>query len=670
MTTSPDTQQRGDLHRVPAVVHGDDPAAHTPTAVLYLRVSTARQASKGGTDEGYSIPAQRQACTRKASELGAVVVDEFLDAGESARSADRPALQDMLDRLARGGVDYVIVHKVDRLARNRADDVAIGLAIHQSGATLVSVSEAVDDTPAGALLHGIMSSIAEFYSRNLSNEAKKGLHEKARRGDTPTYAPLGYLNVTERVDGREHRTVTVDEDRAPHITWAFESYATGAWSITELANELDRRGMKSRPTAKRAAVALSRSMVHRMLANPYYTGRLRYGGFDYDGNHQPIVDTDTFIIVQAVLANRRHAGDRSWVHQQYLKGSVYCGRCGERLGYAHSTGNGGTYPYFFCLGRHRKRNDCDLPYLPAEATEAAVTAQWARVRFTPTLRDLVRDVVDTEFDAMQLGDARLLETQQRRVRDLERRKKKLLDAYEADAVPLEDLKPRQAAITAELAEARRLIASASKHHDQIRQRITLALELLTRADELYQRCADEQRQTLNQVMFQRLELDIGDDGIPYVSDVALNPEFAALIELAEAHAPTELGSVVDHEIQTRTRNCRKVRNARTPAIVDRGSNLTHLAETVGFEPTVSFPTHAFQACRFGRSRTSPGGDDSLPVSSRRQVAAGSCAIGAREPGQGRKAAALSGTSGVPQIAWPPPDDVSSHRAREPVGAAN
>ena len=87
-----------------------------------------------------------------------------------------------------------------------------------------------------------------------------------------------------------------------------------------------------------------------------------------------------------------------------------------------------------------------------------------------------------------------------------------------------------------------------------------------------------------------------------------------------------------------------------------------LAETVGFEPTVSFPTHAFQACRFGRSRTSPGGDDSLTPHLRRQVAAGSCAIGAREPGQGRKAAALSGTSGVPQIAWPPPDDVSAKAA--------
>ena len=77
-------------------------------------------------------------------------------------------------------VQYVIVHKVDRLARNRADDVAITLAIQKSGAALVSCSENIDETPSGLLLHGIMSSIAEFYSRNLANEVIKGLSRRSR----------------------------------------------------------------------------------------------------------------------------------------------------------------------------------------------------------------------------------------------------------------------------------------------------------------------------------------------------------------------------------------------------------------------------------------------------------------------------------------------------------
>ncbi len=107
-------------------------------AVIYLRVSTAGQVHTDRDAKGLSIPAQREACYRKAEAIGAQVVDEYIDAGESARKSDRPALQRMLKRLSEEGtVDYVIVHKVDRLARNRADDVTINLAIREAGAALV-----------------------------------------------------------------------------------------------------------------------------------------------------------------------------------------------------------------------------------------------------------------------------------------------------------------------------------------------------------------------------------------------------------------------------------------------------------------------------------------------------------------------------------------------------
>src|SRR5207244_5545695 len=106
--------------------------AATKQAVIYLRVSTTEQASTDRDHEGFSIPAQREACYRKATELGAEVVDEYLDRGESAKSADRPALQLMLARIRQlGDVDFVIVHKIDRLARNRADDANLTVAIYQ-----------------------------------------------------------------------------------------------------------------------------------------------------------------------------------------------------------------------------------------------------------------------------------------------------------------------------------------------------------------------------------------------------------------------------------------------------------------------------------------------------------------------------------------------------------
>ena len=203
-------------------------------AVVYLRVSTTAQADTDYDVEGYSIPAQRDACWRKADAIGADVVDEYVDRGESARTTQRPALQRMLTRLEAGDIDFVIVHKVDRLARSRSDDVAITLTFKQHGVHLVSATENIDDTPSGKLLHGIMATIAEFYSQNLASEARKGMRQKAKNGGTPYRAPTGYKNVRETIDGREVRTVEVDEERAPFIRWAFEAYASGEWSVRDI----------------------------------------------------------------------------------------------------------------------------------------------------------------------------------------------------------------------------------------------------------------------------------------------------------------------------------------------------------------------------------------------------------------------------------------------------
>ena len=139
---------------------------------------------------------------------------ELVDAGESARRADRPELMRMIQYVTKHKTNYCIVHKVDRLARNRADDVTIHLALKDAGVTLVSATENIDETPSGMLLHGIMSSIAEFYSRNLATEVVKGLSQKAAQGGTVTKAPIGYRNVGVRDDfGREVRTVEIDDER-------------------------------------------------------------------------------------------------------------------------------------------------------------------------------------------------------------------------------------------------------------------------------------------------------------------------------------------------------------------------------------------------------------------------------------------------------------------------
>src|SRR4051812_18996689 len=143
-------------------------------AIIYLRVSTINQVNVDIDDEGFSIPAQREFCQHKANEIGAEVVEEYVDKGESARSADRPALQALLARIReRKDVHFLIVHKVDRLARSLQDSVTIQTMLTKHDVMLVSAAEHIDETPAGQLMHGMLASFAQYYSANLASEARK-----------------------------------------------------------------------------------------------------------------------------------------------------------------------------------------------------------------------------------------------------------------------------------------------------------------------------------------------------------------------------------------------------------------------------------------------------------------------------------------------------------------
>ena len=501
-------------------------------ALIYLRVSTSRQATKGGESEGYSIPAQREACGRKASDLDARVEQEFVDAGASARSADRPGLQSLLSRLRDGSlpaVRYVIVHKLDRLARDRADDVALLLAIRQAGATLVSCSEQIDETPAGMLLHGIMASIAEFYSHNLSTEAKKGIAEKAKRGGTIGYAPTGYVNVTKRLGdglstssarrvapdavasgGREVKGVEIDPVRGPLVAWAFTTYAQGEVSISELVDELAARGLTSRDS-RSSGGHLTRASLHRMLSNPYYVGKVVHRGVVYDGQHEALVDAVTFARVQNILASRKKAGSRAWKLDHYLKGTVVCARCHSKLGYSRNTGRGGTYDYFFCLGRATKRTNCNLPYLSAHAVERTVAGEWRTLTLDATTTDAARRYVADQLARQHAGRSRELTAATREVQRLTTAKARLLDAYLAQAVELDDFQSRQTSIAQQLVSAQRRLNALGRDDEQLMARADVVLSLFERGSEVYGLADDGTKRLLNQAAFSWIGIGLEDD---------------------------------------------------------------------------------------------------------------------------------------------------------------
>ena len=491
-------------------------ASMTPKfAVSYLRVSTRGQAERGGgADEGFSIPAQREANKRKALSMGAIVGKEFVDRGASAKSADRPELQKMLEYVKENAdrVDYVIVHKVDRLARNRGDDIDIMRTLRECGVQLVSASESIDDMPAGMLLHGIMSSIAEFYSQNLATEVKKGMNEKVKNGGTAGRAPLGHVNI-RRIDdkGREERTVVLDEERAPLIKLAFDEFATGNWAVSDLADYLAACGLTTRATPKIPSAPMDKKALNHLLKNPYYKGVVSYKGVEHVGSHQALTDTSTWQKVQDVLASHIN-GERTREHPHFLKGSLYCRNCGSRMiiTYAKS-GSGVRYPYFVCAGRHSKRaKDCKQKAVLIDVVEKQVQQIYDRYSLPPQIRTFLEDWLSKNLKIEQTKYVAELDSLRREKDKLERKSRKLLEAHYNDAISLDLLKSEQQKIAKQLSIIESQIKAQDSAITSTTDRLKDALDLLEDCGALYQLAGDRIKKLLNQAIFAKLW--VGGDG--------------------------------------------------------------------------------------------------------------------------------------------------------------
>ena len=503
-------------------------------AVSYLRVSTREQARRGGREEGFSIPAQRAANKRKAMSIGAIIGKEFTEGGVSATTTRRPALQAMLTYLeeeARAGrpVDYVIVHKLDRLVRNRYDDTTLGKRFDELGVRLVSTSENIDQTPGGLLVHGIMASIAEFYSKNLSNEVKKGMAEKVRGGGCIGRAPLGYRNVITTKNGQEARIVVVDEVRGPLVAWAFAAYASGEWTLRRLAEELTLRGLTTVPTASLPEKPVTVQLLSKVLHNPFYVGEVVYQGVHYAGSHEPLVDRATYESVQTLLATRVN-DERTVKHAHYLKSTIYCGICGSRLIVTNVKPRGVVYEYFVCLGRHSKKQpQCSFRATLAEQIEDEIVRLYDRVALRPGQRAVLETALQRQL-AMLVAESTQRLTEAKTVRRrLERERDKLLQAHYADAIPLDVLKREQSRISRELRGVERQMTGLEGEMTERQALVGQALDIAQHMATAYRQAPEHIRRMLNQVLFDKVYITPDDETGLLTAMVRYQPPFDGVL---------------------------------------------------------------------------------------------------------------------------------------------
>ena len=149
------------------------------TAVAYARFSSDNQREE-------SIAAQLRAIREYAARNGIEIVRTYTD--------DRPGFQRMIADLRNGlRLDLVLVHKLDRFARNRYDGAVYRREIQKAGARLVAVDQPLDDSPEAVLLESLLEGLAEYYSKNLAREVMKGMREMALQAKhTGGIPPLGY----------------------------------------------------------------------------------------------------------------------------------------------------------------------------------------------------------------------------------------------------------------------------------------------------------------------------------------------------------------------------------------------------------------------------------------------------------------------------------------------
>ena len=386
-------------------------------AVVYTRVSTSRQL------EGASLETQLRACRDFCEGNGWSVVRVFREEGESAKTADRTQLQEMLRfcRSVSPRPDYVVVYALDRFARNGMDHDTIRAELLALRIKLRCVQTPLGESPYEKAVERILSTLPQLDNELRAERSVAGMKTRLEGGRWTFKAPLGYVNGR---DAQNNKALVHDRHRAPLIKKAFELFATALYTKEQVRHRMNAEGfrtLKGKP--------LGPETFDRMLRNPLYAGILDVDRWDISarGNFASIVSEDVFHQVQQVLAGRRHTvtPHRRNREEFPLRGFVRCSHCQRALTASPSTGKMGVkYLYYRC-----QHKTCPSPVnVRAEILHQGfvefVRQQQPDSDYLPLFHKVITDV----WNAKQADAIALSRAVERRVDDLKERRRKLLEA--------------------------------------------------------------------------------------------------------------------------------------------------------------------------------------------------------------------------------------------------
>ena len=376
-----------------------------------------RKSSENEEKQILSIEAQLQELRDFAGKENLEIIDEFVET-KTAKEPGRSIFNEMLSRIEKAEAEGILAWHPDRLARNSVDGGKI-IWLLDTGKiqSLKFPTFWFEPTPQGKFMLNIAFGQSKYYVDNLSENVKRGLRQKLRRGEWPGQAPIGYVNNL-----RNH-TIEIDREKAPIIRKLFRAYASGKYTLKELADFSLSLGLVSQRKRKGLSVAV----IQRVLENNFYIGLFTYRGETYEGKHKPIIDKAAFDKVQQILKQRAKPRKTKDLLDFPFRGIFKCGECGRTVtGEQHTKKSGLVFRYYRCT---KKKIICHQKYIREEELAKQIDKIISKFTWPENWFSKMFGQVEKWKNEKEQSIESILKPLKEELRKIETKISKLLDAH-------------------------------------------------------------------------------------------------------------------------------------------------------------------------------------------------------------------------------------------------